>query len=60
MRAANFLSTPLNQANIALLHNAQLAQKEGRIALAIQALKRGQVSSMNTTAKIYNVTESIL
>ena len=60
MRAANFLSTPLNQANIAPPHNAQLAQKEGRIALAIQALKRGQVSSVNTAVKMYDITESIL
>ena len=60
MRAANFPSTPLNQANMAPLYNAQLAQKEGRIALAIQVLKRGQVSSMNAATKMYNVTESIL
>ena len=60
MRAANFPSIPLNQANMALLCNAQLAQKEGRIALVIQALKRGQVSSMNTAIKMYDIAESIL
>ena len=60
MQAANFPSTPLNQANMAPPYNAQLAQKEGRIALAIQALKRGQVSSINAAAKIYNVTELTL
>ena len=60
MRAANFPSTPLNQANMAPPRNAQLAQKEGRIALAIQALKRGQVSSVNAAAKMYDVAESIL
>ena len=60
MRAANFPSIPLNQANMAPPRNAQLAQKEGRIALAIQALKQGQVSSINTAAKIYDIAESIL
>jgi hypothetical protein len=60
MRAAHSPSTPLNQANMAPPHNAQLAQKEGRIALAIQALKRGQFSSVYAAAKTYDVAESTL
>ncbi|KIM93808.1 hypothetical protein OIDMADRAFT_136805 [Oidiodendron maius Zn] len=40
--------------------NAQLAQKEGRVALALQALKRGQFSSIYTAAKMYNIPESTL
>jgi hypothetical protein len=39
-------------------HNTQLAQKEGRIALALQAFKRGQFSSVYTAAKAYDIPES--
>jgi hypothetical protein len=60
MRAAHSPSTPQNQANMAPPHNAQLAQKEGRIALAMQALKQGQFSSVYTAAKTYDITESTL
>ena len=44
-------------------HNTQLAQKaqkEGRMALAIQALKRGQLSSVRAAAETYDVAESTL
>lgn len=60
MRAAHSPSTPLNQANMAPPHNAQLAQNEGRIALAMQALKQGQISSVYAAAKTYGVPESTL
>ena len=60
MRAAHFPSTPLNKANMSPPRNAQLAQKEGRIALALQALKRGQFSSVYAAVKMYNVAELTL
>ena len=60
MQAVQFLSTLLNQANITLLHNTQLVQKEGQIALAMQALKHSQFSSVYAAAKAYDVAESTL
>jgi hypothetical protein len=45
---------------MALPHNAQLAQKEGRMALAIQALKQGHISSVYAAVRTYDVTESTL
>jgi hypothetical protein len=50
----------IHKANIAQPHNTQLAQKEGRIALALQAFKRGQFSSVYATAKAYDIPESTL
>ncbi|KIN04358.1 hypothetical protein OIDMADRAFT_115394 [Oidiodendron maius Zn] len=41
-------------------NNPQLAQKEGRIALAVQAFKRGQFSSLCAAVYIYDVPESTL
>jgi hypothetical protein len=41
-------------------NSVQLAQKEGRIALAIQAFKQGHISSLRATAKAYDVPESTL
>jgi helix-turn-helix, Psq domain len=41
-------------------HNTQLAQKEGRIALAMQAIKQGHISSVRTAAQTYNVPKSTL
>jgi hypothetical protein len=41
-------------------HNTQLAQKEGRIALAVQAFKKGQFSSLRATAKMYDIPEPTL
>ena len=38
----------------------QLAQKEGRITLAVQAFKLGHISSVRAAAKAYDVPESIL
>ena len=45
---------------MALLYNAQLAQKEGRIALAVQAYKANRFSSKRAYANMYNISESIL
>ena len=53
-------STPLIHTNIALPNNPQLAQKEGRIALALQVFKQGQFSSLRTAIYIYDIPESIL
>ena len=41
-------------------NNLQLAQKEGRIALALQAFQRGQFSSIRAAASTYDVPESTL
>ena len=41
-------------------NNPQLAQKEGRMALAVQAFKRGQFSSLYAAAHTYDVPESTL
>jgi hypothetical protein len=41
-------------------NSVQLAQKEGRIALAIQAFKQGHISSLRATAKAYDVPETTL
>jgi helix-turn-helix, Psq domain len=45
---------------MAPLNSDQLPQKEGRIALAVQAFKQGHISSLRAAAKAYNVPESIL
>jgi hypothetical protein len=37
-----------------------LAQKEGQIALALQAFKQGQFSSVYAAAKAYNIPELTL
>jgi hypothetical protein len=60
MRAAHFPSTPLNETNMAPPHNAQLAQKEGRIALAAKSYKEGHFSSQRAAAKMYDIPESTL
>lgn len=60
MRAAHSASTPLNQANMSPPNNAQLAQKEGRIALAVQSYKEGHISSLRAAAQMYDVPESTL
>lgn len=41
-------------------NNVQLAQKEGRIALAVQAFKQGQISSLHVVVKVYDVFETTL
>ncbi|CZT50706.1 uncharacterized protein RSE6_11741 [Rhynchosporium secalis] len=41
-------------------NSVQLTQKEGRIALAVQAFKQGHISSVRAAAKAYNVPESTL
>ena len=38
----------------------QLAQKEGRITLAVQAFKSGHISSVRAAAKAYDVPELTL
>jgi hypothetical protein len=53
-------STPLIQPNISPPNNVQLAQKEDRIALAVQAFKEGYFSSLCTAAQTYDIPESIL
>jgi Tc5 transposase DNA-binding domain/helix-turn-helix, Psq domain len=40
--------------------SSQLSQKEGRIALAIQAFKRGQFKSLRAATKSYNVPYSTI
>jgi hypothetical protein len=60
MRVTHFLSTPRIQTNMAPPHNTQLGQKEGRIALAVQAFKQGQFSSLRATAKMYDIPELTL
>jgi hypothetical protein len=45
---------------MALPHNTQLAQKEGRIALAMQALKQGHISNIHTATQTYNVPDKTL
>ena len=54
------LSIPLIQTNMTLPNSLQLAQKEGRIALAVQAYKEGRISSLYTAAQSYDIPESIL
>jgi hypothetical protein len=41
-------------------NSLQLAQKEGRIALAMQAYKERRISSLRTAAQTYDVPESTL
>ena len=60
MRVVNSPSTPLNQTNMALPHNTQLAQKEGRIALAMQALKQSHISNIHAAAQMYDISNSTL
>jgi Tc5 transposase DNA-binding domain len=45
---------------MALPHNTQLVQKEGRIALAMQALKQGHISNIYTAAQMYDVPDKTL
>jgi hypothetical protein len=45
---------------MAPLNCDQLAQKEGRIALAMQAFKQGHISSLRAAAKAYDVPETTL
>jgi hypothetical protein len=54
------MTTPLIQINMPLPNNLQLGQKEGRMALALQAYKQGQFSSLRATASAYDVPESTL
>ena len=60
MRVAPLPSTPLNHTNMAPPHNVQLAQKEGRIALAVQAYKSGQFSSTKACVNAYDISDSTL
>jgi hypothetical protein len=41
-------------------NNVQLAQKEDRIALAVQAFKQGHFSSLRVAAQTYDIPESTL
>jgi hypothetical protein len=41
-------------------HNAQLAPKEGRTALAVQAYKAGQFSSSKACADAYDISDTTL
>jgi hypothetical protein len=41
-------------------HNTQLAQKEGRIALAMQALKQGHISNIHAAAQTYDIPDKTL
>jgi hypothetical protein len=41
-------------------NNTQLDQKEGRIALAVQAFRNGQLPSLRATARLFGVPESTL
>ena len=41
-------------------YNTQLAQKEGRIALAMQAYKGGQFSSTKACADTYDISDATL
>jgi hypothetical protein len=58
MRAAHSVFIPLIQINMPLPNNLQLDQKEGRMALAIQAYKQGHFSSRRAAAGTYDVPES--
>jgi hypothetical protein len=60
MRVALQISTPLYHTNIAPPHNAQLAQNEGRIALAVQAYQGGQFSSTKACADAYDISDTTL
>jgi hypothetical protein len=42
------------------VYSIQLAQKEGRIALVIQAFKQGHILSLRTTTKVYDIPKTIL
>ena len=39
---------------------SQFSQKEGRIALAIQAFEQGQFKSLRATTKLYNMSYSTI
>ena len=41
-------------------HNTQSAHNEGRIVLAVQAIKQGRVSSMRAAAQTYDISKSTL
>jgi len=45
---------------MALPHNTQLAYNEGRIALAVQAIKQGHFLSVRAAAQTYNISKSTL
>ena len=60
MRVAHSSSTPLIQINMAPPNKTQLAQKEGRIALAVQAYKANRFLSKRACANAYDILESTL
>jgi hypothetical protein len=41
-------------------NNLQLAQREGRVALAVQAFKQGQFSSLRAAANMFDIPEPTL
>lgn len=45
---------------MSLPNNPQLAQKEGRIALAVQSFREGRFLSLRAAARAYDVLESTL
>ena len=53
-------STQLNHTSMAPPHDTQLAQKEGRIALAVQAYKDGLFSSTKACANAYDISDTTL
>lgn len=60
MRVARFSSTPWKQPYMAAPNNVQLVQKEGRIALAIEAFKNGYFSRERAFENMYNIPETTL
>jgi helix-turn-helix, Psq domain len=41
-------------------HRAELIQKEGRMTLAVNAIKKNQVSSKRSAASVYKVSKTTL
>ena len=60
MRAAHFPTLPPIPINMPPPNNLQLGQKEGQIALAVQAYNQGYFSSQRAAASAYDVPESTL
>jgi transposase-like protein len=60
MRVVHLFSTPQIQTTMAPLNNAQLPSNEGRIALAVQAIKQGQFSSVRAAAQAFDISKSTL
>jgi hypothetical protein len=60
MRVVHLFSTPQIQTTMAPPNNAQLPSNEGRIALAVQAIKQGQFSSVRAAAQAYDIFKSTL